>query len=641
MDNDKHTNLALGTAGHIDHGKSSLVMALTGVDPDRLEEEKKRGITIELGFVELELPDGRKMTVVDVPGHERFVRQMIIGAAGIDVALLVIAADDGVMPQTTEHVAVLQTLGIKACVVALTKTDMVDEGWIELVEEDVRKFLANTPYADARIVRCSNRTGEGIEDVRQAIADACDEAPGPVRSNALRQPVHRVFSVKGAGTVVTGVVWSGTVCPDDMVEVLPSGKRARVRSVQVYGTSVQEAVAGNCVAINLSDVKADEIKPGDFIATPGIMQPTDRFDCYFTYIDTLGSGKPLISGVQMHIAHGAKEVLGRVLFADGLTQLGSGQSCYAQIRLDEPMTVSCHDRFIARTYSPVRVAGGGQILLAHPKRRTNLESEDRTVLDALRENDFQTAMELELDAQRYPCTSAELAYFFGIDGRSAQTYLTTAADTGKAATLGTSEKYYIAPHALDTLLGIIEQTLVAFHEEHPTEPGMKKETLRQQCFPHLEAQRFDTLVHLAVSQERASVTKGLVGYAGAQEAASKAEGEAEAKLLAYLTKCGRTPPELKVAARENDLNLPLARRAIANLKARGKVYQATHDMYYESACLSDMRRVVADLCGQGDGATLADIRDALGISRKAAVALLDAFDLEEFTVRVEDKRVLK
>jgi selenocysteine-specific elongation factor len=641
MGNEMHTNLALGTAGHIDHGKSSLVMALTGVDPDRLEEEKKRGITIELGFVELSLPDGRKMTVVDVPGHERFVRQMIIGAAGIDVALLVIAADDGIMPQTTEHVAVLQTLGIKTCVVALTKIDMVDKEWVDMVEDDVRQFLANTPYADARIVRCSSRTGEGVEDVRRAIADACDEAPEPVRSAALRQPVHRVFSVRGAGTVVTGVVWDGTVKPDDVVEVLPLGKRARVRSVQVYGESVEEAVAGNCVAINLGDVKADEIKPGDFIASPGIMQPTDRFDCYFTYVDTAGSGKPLTSGVQMHIAHGAKEVLGRVLFADGLTQLGSGQSCYAQIRLDEPMTTSCYDRFIARTYSPVRVAGGGQILLAHPKRRTNLEGEERAVLDALRESDFQAALELELGAQRYPRTSAELAYLFGIDGASAQTYLMAAVDAGKADVLGTSEKYYIAPHVLDLLLDTIEQVLVAFHEEHPTEPGLKKETLRQRCFPHLEAQRFDILVRLAVSQERASVNRGLVGYAKAQEAANRAEEEAEAKLLAYLTECDRTPPELKVAARENDLNLPLARRAIANLKARGKVYQVTRDTYYESACLEGMRKVVAELCSQGDGATLSDIRDALGISRKAAVALLDAFDLEEFTVRVEDRRVLR
>ncbi|MBO4364770.1 MAG: selenocysteine-specific translation elongation factor, partial [Eggerthellaceae bacterium] len=331
MDVGNSPNLALGTAGHIDHGKSALVMALTGTDPDRLEEEKRRGITIELGFVELELPDGRKMTVVDVPGHERFVRQMIIGAAGIDVALLVIAADDGVMPQTTEHVAVLQTLGIKSCVVALTKIDMVDPEWVDLVEEEVRAFLSNTPFANARIVRCSSRTGEGVEDVRQAIAAAVDDAPKVHQSLAFRQPVHRVFSVKGAGTVITGVVWSGSIKQDDVVEVLPSGKRGRVRGVQVYGRKVKEAVAGNCVAVNLNDVKADDVSPGDFIATPGVIQPTDRFDCHFTYMDTSGTGKPLVSGVQMHIAHGAKEVLGRVLFADGQAQLGPGQSCYAQV----------------------------------------------------------------------------------------------------------------------------------------------------------------------------------------------------------------------------------------------------------------------------------------------------------------------
>ena len=278
MANQERPNLALGTAGHIDHGKSALVYNLTGVDPDTLAEEKERGITIELGFAELELPDGRTMTVVDVPGHERFVKQMIVGAAGIDVALLVIAADDGVMPQTYEHVAVLQVLGIESCVVALTKIDLVDEDWVELVEEDIKKFLATTPFAGARIVRCSNRTGEGVEDVRAAIAEACDEAPVPHRSLCFRQPVPRAFTVQGVGTVVTGVVWSGVARVGDTVEALPSGVHGRIRGVQMYGRDVKEASAGNCVAVNISDVKSGEIEAGDFIATPGFVNMTDRFD---------------------------------------------------------------------------------------------------------------------------------------------------------------------------------------------------------------------------------------------------------------------------------------------------------------------------------------------------------------------------
>ena len=640
METSGNPNLVLGTAGHIDHGKSALVMALTGTDPDRLEEEKKRGITIELGWAQLELPDGRKMTVVDVPGHEKFVKQMIVGATGVDVALLVIAADDGVMPQTYEHVAVLQTLGIKSCVVALTKIDMVEPDWVDLVEEEVRKFLATTPYANARIVRCSNKTGEGVEDVRSAIADACNEATAVHQSKAMRQPVHKVFSVRGAGTIVTGVVWSGVARPDDIVEILPSGQRGRIRGVQVHGKNVKEAVGGNCVAINLSDVKADEIESGDFIATPGTVHMSDFFDCYFTYIDTAGTGKPLVSGVQMHVAHGAKEVLGRVLFADGLTQLGAGQSCYAQIRLDEPLPVSCYDRFIVRTYSPVRVAGGGQVLLAHPKRRTTL-GDDRELLELINAGEFQKAVELELALQEYPRTAQELAVIMGTDGESMHDCLTKAVESGAALTLGDGTKYFITQRAQDALIETMEATLIAFHKDQPAEPGMKKETLRQQCFPRLDAERFDRLVNLAAAQGKLAINKGLIGHASAQANASKAEEEAVAALQQCYRNAGKVPPELKDAAEELGLTMPLARRAMAILVEQGKAYKVTGDLYFDIDVANDIKRTVAEACSKEGGAGVGELREAMGISRKRAVAMLEVFDKEEFTVRMDDRRFLR
>ncbi|MBQ9067814.1 MAG: selenocysteine-specific translation elongation factor, partial [Eggerthellaceae bacterium] len=367
MSENMQPNLVLGTAGHIDHGKSSLVMALTGTDPDRLSEEKKRGITIELGFARLDLGDGRSMGVVDVPGHEKFVRQMIAGATGIDVALLVIAADDGIMPQTLEHIAVLQTLGVPTCVVALTKIDLVDADWAALAEEEVRAFLSNTSYANAPIVPVSSRTGEGVEEVRAALAEASKHATALHRSSALRQPVDRVFTIKGAGTVITGTLWSGTAHVGDSVEILPSRRTSRIRSIQMHDQPVEEAPAGNRVALNLVDVKTDEVSPGDFLATPGLIEPTIAFDAQFTYLDTAKSGKLLESGVRMHVAHGTKEVLGRVLFANGQESLEPGQSAFAQIRLEEELPVSLGDRFIVRTYSPVVVAGGGQVLMAHPR----------------------------------------------------------------------------------------------------------------------------------------------------------------------------------------------------------------------------------------------------------------------------------
>ena len=324
-------DLVLGTAGHIDHGKSSLVRALTGVDPDRLEEEKRRGITITLGFAQLALPDGRAVGVVDVPGHEKFVKHMIAGATGIDVALLVIAADDGVMPQTVEHVAVLQTLGITRCVVALTKIDLVDDEWRAFMKGEVEAWLANTAYAHAPVIEVSSKTGEGLDELKSALQAECDKAEHVKHGSLLRLPVDRVFTIKGAGTVVTGTLWSGTARPGDEIEILPEGARTRIRSVQMHNQPVEAAPAGNRVALNLNNVKTDEVHVGDMLCAPASIEPTDQIDVRLTYIDVAGTGKPLATGARMHVAHGTREVLGRVLLCDKVPQLAPGGSVYAQM----------------------------------------------------------------------------------------------------------------------------------------------------------------------------------------------------------------------------------------------------------------------------------------------------------------------
>ena len=295
MSGHTQTDLVLGTAGHIDHGKSSLVLALTGTDPDRLAEEKQRGITIELGFARLALPDGTVLGVVDVPGHERFVRQMIAGSTGIDLALLCIAADDGIMPQTEEHLAVLELLGIRTCVVALTKTDLVDEEWALFMADEVRGRLAGTPFADADIVPVSSRTAAGLPELQEALTRAARTTRRAKAGSRLRLPVDRVFSIKGAGTVVTGTLWSGSARTGDEVEVLPSGLRTRVRSVQVHGEPVDRADAGHRVALNLNAVSTDEVRPGDFLAAPGAASATDRFDAHLAFLGVPGKGKPLVS----------------------------------------------------------------------------------------------------------------------------------------------------------------------------------------------------------------------------------------------------------------------------------------------------------------------------------------------------------
>ncbi|TLM77475.1 MAG: selenocysteine-specific translation elongation factor, partial [Actinobacteria bacterium] len=404
-------SLVLGTAGHIDHGKSSLVKALTGTDPDRLPEEKERGVTIELGFARLELPSGRSMGVVDVPGHERFVRQMVAGATGIDVVLLVVAADDGVMPQTREHLAIVDLLGIPKGVVAVTKADLADADWIELVRADVQALLAGTSIAGAPIVVCSARTGEGLPELLAALDSVATEAEARHADLPMRLPVDRVFTVAGAGTVVTGTMWSGGAAKDDAVEVLPGGAKARVRSVQVHSQPVARAHAGQRVALNLAGVERDAIARGDIVAAPGTLTVTDRFDAQFTYL--AAEDKPFESGTRVHVHHGTREVLGRVLLM-GAERLQPGERALAQVRLENPLAPRYGDRFIIRSYSPMWTIGGGVVLDALPPRRTALKSAERELLEALLAGDLSQAAVGLVTSRGIPMTSAEVAAALGV-----------------------------------------------------------------------------------------------------------------------------------------------------------------------------------------------------------------------------------
>lgn len=638
----RQPDLILGTAGHIDHGKSALVLALTGTDPDRLAEEKQRGITIKLGFAQLELPNGRTMGVVDVPGHERFVRQMISGATGVDVALLVIAADDGIMPQTIEHLAVLQTLDIRACVVALTKADLVEDDWLEFVTGDVADFLAGTPYADAAIVPVSSKTGAGLDQLKQAIQQACEGTQRVIQGTAARMPIDRVFTIKGAGTVVTGTLWSGAVSPGDTLEVQPGGVSYRVRSVQIHNTPEDVAQAGNRVALNLADASTSDVETGDFLCTPGSTHLTDCFDCAFTFLDTAKRNKPLETGVRMHIAHGTREVIGRVLFCDGAGKLASGQTAYAQIRLEDPLPLRSGDRFVVRTYSPVQVAGGGQVLLAHPRRRTNLNDVMRSLLDALRDGEFEQAVLLAVAVQNMPVTAARLAAFIGEDAQAIGVMLEKHADSATIVRLGASgdEAFYTTGPVLQKLAGAIDRALIRFHSDNPAEVGMAKEALRRKCFPNMSGACFDALVvHLATSG--AVVARdGLVGHPSAQGSAQRVLDNAADALAALLSEQGMTPEAITYLGKHAGLNAQMTGKAMSALVESGRAYKVAADLYFDADVVERAKQAVEAHLSAGKSGTAAALKEAMGTSRKFAMPLLEKFDAEGFTKRVGDERVL-
>lgn len=638
----EYPNLILGTAGHIDHGKSSLIKALTGTDPDRLREEKERGITIELGFARLDLSDTLHMGVVDVPGHERFVRQMIAGSTGIDIALLCIAADDGIMPQTREHLAVLELLEIPTCVVALTKIDMVDEEWAELVEAEVGTLLEKTSYKDAPIVRVSAKTGSGIDELKQTLVTTAKKpASGQMALPCL--PIDRVFTIKGSGTVVTGTLWSGVVKVDDELEILPSNIKARVRQVQVHGMDQKQVHAGNRVALNLNAVKKSEIVPGDFLTKPSAINPTDRFDAYFTYSDVTKSGKPLKSGTRVRIAHGTREVLGRILVMDDLEMLQPGESSFVQIRLDRVLPVLSQDRFIARAYSPIQVIGGGRVMISRPRRRTHLNKKQAALLEAARTGTPEACVLTALDAQKRPCSVVDLVRFIGMNSAEAQDILEVSAEAGSVMKLGGrgTDTFYATRSLLQSYEGMIERQLLDFHTTYPDELGISKEALRQKVDKVLSSEVFDLLVARSVEAGKAVVSDGVVSHPQAGATAKAHEKKVADRLLQELEQQGAQPQTVSDLIKTVELEKGLVYRALGQLEKENKLQEVSKDLYFETNALSVLEEKVRAYLQENGKATVAQLKEAMNTSRKYAVPLLEYFDTTGLTVREGDNRLLR
>ena len=627
-------SLVLGTAGHIDHGKSTLVKALTGTDPDRLAEEKERGITIELGFAQLALPSGRTMGVVDVPGHERFVRQMVAGATGIDVVLLVVAADDGIMPQTREHLAIIDLLGIPRGVVAITKSDLADPEWLEMVAEDVRGLVRGTSIDGAPVVPVSARSGAGLPELLATLDEVAAEAEARQSNLPLRLPVDRVFTIAGAGTVVTGTLWSGVAKRDDQVELMPSGKRGRIRSVQMHGSQAEKAVAGNRVALNIAGLDKDEIERGDIVAEPGTLTVTDRFDARLTYLAS--ESRPFESGTRVHVHHGTREVLGRVLLMDAEV-LQPGQSALAQLRLEEPLSPRYDDRFIIRSYSPMWTIGGGVVLDVLPPRRTTLKPHERELLDALVAHDLSGAALGLLASRALPMASAQVAAALGVPRAQ------VADDLNKASLerlkVG-GETYFVTPEALADTLAAIEREMLAFHDASPSATGIGIQALRDRVDRRLDAKVFEALLALAVERGMVVLAGGEARHPKAASTALAAEGEASEKLLALLRAQGLSPGTTAELAAEAGADPGIARKVLGRLAAEGAVVRLGPDLHFDAAAVARAREQVVGFLREHETIRAADARDLTGSSRKYIVPLMEYFDTQGVTRREEHIRRL-
>ncbi|MCD8317288.1 MAG: selenocysteine-specific translation elongation factor, partial [Eggerthellaceae bacterium] len=538
-----HHDFVMGTAGHIDHGKSALVKALTGTDPDRLKEEKQRGITIELGFASLNLDDGTTLGIVDVPGHEHFVRQMIAGSTGIDFALICIAADDGVMPQTLEHIDVLELLGVDKAIIALTKTDIADADWIEYVEDDIRERLKGTSFSDSPIIEASSRTGEGLDDLRAALEKIVSTLTPHETSSAFRMPVDRVFTIKGAGTVVTGTVWSGDAHVGQEVEILPQHRLSRIREIEVHGKELDSVSAGHRSALNLSGLSTADIRPGNFVATPGLFDNVDYFDVMFTYTGGEGITRPFKSGSPIHFAHGTAEVNARLLLIGDKDQLTPGQNAFAQVRTDHKLPVAAGDRFIVRSFSPVHVIGGGTILRTHGKRTTNLSDDETALLSALSKGEEETVADCALKLMKDPMDAVGFARTFELEPGFATGYLDGMASKNAVVAFGKEgKKYYIPKPLYQKITSAVTKSLLDFHGKNPDEPGIAPKTLKQQQFRHTDEKAFEALLDHMASDGTVVFEEGLISHPQAGITAKRLEEEASHKLLEVIENAGVEPP---------------------------------------------------------------------------------------------------
>lgn len=630
----------MGTAGHIDHGKTSLIRALTGIECDRLTEEKRRGITIELGFAHAELPGGVRMGIVDMPGHERFVRTMVAGASGIDFVLLVIAADEGVMPQTREHLEICTLLGVKHGLVALTKTDMVDAEMLELAREDVAEFLQGTFLEGAPIFPVSSLTGEGLDVLREAIVEQSRRQPYR-RTDLFRLPVDRVFSLKGHGTVVTGTLVSGSARVGDEVELLPGGKRSHIRGMQNHGQAVEEADAGHRISLNLHGLSVDDIHRGDVVTHPGTMRESKRWIVRLTCLSS--SPRALRHRREVHFHHSARELSARLYFY-GLERLDPGQTALAEVHFSEPVAGVFADRCIVRAFSPLRTVAGGTVLypLDSAPRRSRISPDMQKRLLALPETDDagRIAVQLEL-AGLLGTTLEELSLLTGIALKSLEKQLQALSGRGAVFCWDKSARSWISSGALDALWAKALDAVAAFHKKSPLQPGMAKGValagMGRNVPPKLAEYALERLLRagrLVMEGEILRLPEHKVSLADDQQ-----------KLRDALLKAHResplVPPNHTELFSSLGITAKQAQPIFKVLTAEGVLVKIKEDLYFLAEVMEDLRGKVRDWFETHEEISPGDFREITTISRKNGVLLLEHFDKEQITMRVGDKRVLR
>jgi selenocysteine-specific elongation factor len=629
-------HVIVGTAGHIDHGKSALVRALTGIDPDRLKEEQLRGITIDLGFAHLDMGDVQ-VGFVDVPGHEKFVKNMLAGAGGIDFVLLVVAADESIMPQTREHFDICRLLGVSAGIVVVNKIDLVDPEMIELVSDEVAETTLGSFLEGAEIIPVSSKTGEGIDRLKKAIHDLSLTIGQRPSNKMLRLPIDRAFSIRGFGTVVTGTLTSGQIQKDQEIELIPGGLRARVRGIQVHGAMKGQAIAGQRTAVNLQGIDLAQVERGMVVTVPHVFRSTQILDVRLLL---LPGAKALKNLIKVRFHQGTLEVLARVALI-GQDALEPGESAYAQLRLDAPVFCLHGDAFIIRQFSPTITIGGGTILHPNPPKH---KSTDKQTLNALRALDRGRLSEkipilLATDAKRAMDLN-ELNSLLGLPVPDLIRLCSDLAQSGKLVMLPAPAPILVLPQVVESLRRETLTQVTDFHKENPLQKGISKEELRKRLYDNLPLEVFRYCLDGLVEQRKISFLEDAVSTHG-REVQLTAEGQQVREMIeAYFQRAGYQPPPISDLQNSIAADPEEIRRIFFWMIKEKILVKLSDDLVYHRLTLESVKKQIKAKFTPGTKFGVAEFKELFDLTRKHAIPLLEFLDREKFTRRLGNDRVL-
>ena len=629
----------LGTAGHIDHGKSALVRALSGIETDRLPEERDRGISIELGFAHVDLGDGEDVGIVDVPGHERFIRQMLAGAHGFDLVLVVVAADDGVMPQTEEHFEIVNLLDVRQAVFVVTKADLAASDRIVEVEEEIAILAAGTHFEDAPVAVVSATTGTGIQQLRELLAAELAHLQTRRDDGPLRLPVDRVFVMKGHGTVVTGTAVSGSVVSGDEVEIMPSGTTARVRDVQVHGVTVDRARAGQRVALNLSGVDKASVSRGDTVAAPGLALVTERFDACIQVRPLAGGPVDSHAGVRVYI--GTQEVAGRIAWLDGRASVAPRETGYAQVRLLEPAVACSGDHIVLRDETASRTLGGGRILVARSQRHRKSAGPVIPRLQRIEGGDAAERILAFLEiAPGLGMPPPEVAQAAAVD----QATLAALVDAEEAIVgipEGKTPQLLVARARLSNYQQDLAAAVAQFHSANHELAGMELEHLRKAVTPLVDGRTFRPVVEAVIAAGLLVRQGSVIHLPGHTATIADGDRDLAERLLRMVVEGAAMPPVLKQLETELKVTTKRLAAVVGVLVERGELVRVSPELVYGRDALREIEQAVRQRLAADGEMSAGEFRDLIAASRKYCIPLLDYFDRNGVTVRVGDLRKLR